>query len=51
MNALLGYEAPGWGIDINAHNLTDRHYLVAANGAGAFVGEPRSALVNLHADF
>jgi iron complex outermembrane receptor protein len=51
VNALLGYEASGWGIDLNFHNITDRRYFVAANGGGAFVGEPRSGSVGLHADF
>lgn len=51
VNALLGYETSLWGVDINVHNITDRRYFVAANGAGAFVGEPRSAFVNLHANF
>ena len=51
VNALLGYEAPLWGVDVNIHNITDRRYFVAANGAGAFVGEPRSAFVNVHANF
>lgn len=50
-NAASGYEAPRWGIDLNVHNLTDRHYFVAANAAGAFVGEPLSAFVNIHANF
>ena len=51
VNALVGYGTPVWGIDLNLHNLTDRQYFVAANGAGAFVGEPRSAFVTLHANF
>ena len=51
VNASLGYDAPHWGIDLNLHNLTDRRYFVAANGAGALVGEPRSAFVTLHAGF
>ena len=50
-NALLGYETTHWGVDVNLHNITDRRYFIAANGAGAFVGEPRSAFVNLHANF
>ena len=29
----------------------DRRYFLAANGAGALVGEPRSAFVSVHADF
>jgi iron complex outermembrane receptor protein len=51
VNAMLGYEAHGWGIGLNLHNLTDRRYFVAANGAGAFVGEPRSAFISVHADY
>jgi iron complex outermembrane recepter protein len=50
-NAAAGYETPHWGVDLNVHNLTDRRYFVAANGAGAFVGESLSAFVNLHANF
>jgi iron complex outermembrane receptor protein len=51
VSASLGYDAPHWGIDLNLHDLTDRRYFVAANGAGALVGEPRSAFVTLHAGF
>src|SRR6201991_1010292 len=51
VNMLLGYDRPTWGVDINLHNVTDRRYIIAANGAGGFVGEPRSAFVSLHADF
>lgn len=51
VNALIGYQAHDWGVNLNLHNLTDRRYFIAANGAGAFVGEPRSAMVNVHADF
>ncbi|HWB50786.1 MAG TPA: TonB-dependent receptor [Stellaceae bacterium] len=50
-NALLGYEPSGWGIDLNIRNLTDQRYFVAANGAGAFVGEPLSAFVRVHVDY
>jgi hypothetical protein len=50
-NAAFGYEAPKWGIDLNVHNLTDRRYFVAANAAGAYVGEPLSAFVTLHGNF
>lgn len=51
VNALVGYEASHWGLDLNLHNLTDRRYFIAANGAGAYVGEPRSAFVSVHANF
>jgi iron complex outermembrane receptor protein len=50
-NAAVGYQAHHWGVDLNIHNITDRRYFIAANAAGAFVGEPLSAFVSLHADF
>lgn len=50
-NAAFGYETHRWGIDLNVHNLTDRRYFIAANAAGAYVGESLSAFVNLHANF
>jgi iron complex outermembrane recepter protein len=49
-NAVVGYETPKWGIDLNLHNITNQRYFVAANAAGALVGESFSALVNLHAN-
>lgn len=49
-NGLLGYQASVWGVDVNLRNLTNRRYFVAANGAGALVGESRSAFVSVHAD-
>jgi iron complex outermembrane recepter protein len=51
LNAGVGYETHHWGIDLNIHNLTDRRYFIAANAAGAYVGQPLSAFANLHADF
>lgn len=50
VNMLVGYDATTWGVDVNVHNVTDRRYFTAANGAGAFVGEPRSAFVTLRAN-
>jgi len=50
VNMLLGYDAGLWGVDVNVHNVTDRRYYTAANGAGAYVGEPRSAFVTLRAN-
>lgn len=50
VNALVGYQAHGWGVNFNLHNLAGRRYFVAANGAGAFVGEPRNAMMSVHAD-
>ena len=49
--AAFGYAAHRWGVDVNIHNLTNRRYFVAANNAGAYVGEPLSAFVTLHANF
>ncbi|MFM0227388.1 TonB-dependent receptor [Paraburkholderia dipogonis] len=51
VNAAFGYETHRWGVDLNVHNLTDRRYFIAANAAGAYVGESLSAFVNLHANF
>jgi iron complex outermembrane receptor protein len=50
-NAAFGYETRTWGVDVNVHNITNRRYFVAANAAGAYVGEPLSAFVNLHGNF
>lgn len=50
-NAAFGYATRRWGVDLNIHNLTDRRYFIAANAAGAYVGESLSAFVNLHANF
>jgi iron complex outermembrane recepter protein len=50
-NASLGYNAPRWGIDLNVRNFTNQRYFVAANAAGAYVGEPLSAFVSLHTNF
>jgi iron complex outermembrane receptor protein len=50
-NAALGYDTRKWGVDVNVHNITDRRYFVAANAAGAYVGQPLSAFVNLHGNF
>lgn len=47
-NAMLGYEAQTWGVTLDVDNITDERYFVAANGAGAFVGNPLSAFVNIH---
>jgi len=50
VNMLVGYDASTWGVDVNVHNVTDRRYFTAANGAGAYVGEPRGAFVSLRAN-
>ena len=40
-----------WGVDVNLRNLANKRYFVAANGAGALVGESRSAMMSVHANF
>jgi iron complex outermembrane recepter protein len=50
-NAAFGFEARHWGVDLNVHNITDRRYFIAANAAGAYVGQPLSAFVTVHSDF
>jgi iron complex outermembrane recepter protein len=47
-NAAIGYETPTWGVTLNVKNLTNERYFVAANAAGAYVGEPLSAFINVH---
>jgi iron complex outermembrane recepter protein len=47
-DAMLGYRTPHWGADLNIHNLTNQRYFIAANEAGAYVGEPFSVFLNLH---
>jgi iron complex outermembrane receptor protein len=47
-NLMAGYEADNWGVTLNVKNFTDERYYIAANGAGAFVGDPLSAIVNIH---
>jgi iron complex outermembrane receptor protein len=46
-NALVSYETPTWGISLNLKNFTNQRYYVAANAAGAFVGEPLSAFIRV----
>ena len=50
-NASIAYEHDHWGVDLNIHNLTNRRYYIAANGAGALVGQPLSAFLAVHAGF
>jgi iron complex outermembrane recepter protein len=47
-NAMLGYEAPDWGVSLNVKNFTNQRYYVEANGAGAVVGESLSAFLKLY---
>jgi iron complex outermembrane recepter protein len=50
-NLAFGYDAKNWGVDVNVHNITNERYFLAANAAGALVGQPLSASVTLHASF
>jgi len=50
VNMLVGFDKPTWGVDVNVRNVTDRRYIIAANGAGGYVGQPRGAFVTVHAN-
>jgi iron complex outermembrane receptor protein len=50
VNMLVGFDNPTWGVDVNVRNVTDRRYIIAANGAGGYVGQPRGAFVTVHAN-
>ena len=39
-NATLGFDKSDWGLHLNVDNFTDRRYFLAANAAGAYVGNP-----------
>jgi iron complex outermembrane receptor protein len=47
-NAELSYETPTWGASLNVKNFTNQHYFVAANAAGAFVGDPLSVFLTVY---
>jgi iron complex outermembrane receptor protein len=44
---LFAYTAPNWSLSLNVKNITNERYFVAANVAGAYVGNPLSAHVTL----
>ncbi len=44
-NALVSYDRSHWGLSLNLDNFTDERYFIAANAAGAFVGESRTISV------
>jgi iron complex outermembrane receptor protein len=46
-NAELAYLSPTWDVILNVKNLTDHRYYIAANAAGAYVGEPLAAYVTV----
>jgi iron complex outermembrane recepter protein len=41
-DAAFSFERAAWGFRLNVDNFTDRRYFVAANAAGAYVGNPAS---------
>jgi iron complex outermembrane receptor protein len=44
--AVVSYTQPAWEISAGVKNLTDKTWFVAANGAGALLGEPRTVFVS-----
>ncbi len=51
LDSVLSYTAHQWNASLGFRNLTDTRYFVAANGAGGFVGEPRSFFVTVRKSF
>ena len=47
LNAELAYLSPTWDVVLNVKNLTNARYFVAANAAGAYVGDPLSAFLTV----
>lgn len=46
-NAMFGYAKSRWSLDLNVDNFTDARYFLAANAAGAYVGNPVAAYVRV----
>ncbi len=46
-NAMFGYTKSPWSIDLNVDNFTSDRYFLAANAAGAYVGNPIAAYVRV----
>ena len=44
---VVAYTTPNWSFSLNVKNTTNERYFVAANVAGAYVGNPLSAYVTL----
>ena len=44
--AVVSYTQPGWEVSAGVKNMTDKTYFVAANGAGALLGDPRTVFVS-----
>jgi iron complex outermembrane recepter protein len=51
LDTVLSYSGQRWNASLGFRNLADTRYFTAANGAGGFVGEPRSFFVALRRTF
>jgi len=51
LDTVLSYAGGHWNASLGFRNLTDTRYFTAANGAGGFVGEPRSFFVSMRRSF
>jgi iron complex outermembrane receptor protein len=47
LNAEIAYLSPTWDVILNMKNLTNARYFIAANAAGAYVGDPLSAYLTV----
>jgi iron complex outermembrane recepter protein len=47
LNAEIAYLSPTWDVILNVKNLTNERYFIAANAAGAYVGDPLSAYLTV----
>ncbi len=50
-DANLTYTQPKWDVSIGIKNIANTLYFIAANGAGAFVGDPRTVYVKADVRF
>jgi iron complex outermembrane receptor protein len=50
-DANITYSQPQWDVSAGIKNIADRRYYIAANGAGAFVGDPRTVYVKANVRF
>jgi iron complex outermembrane receptor protein len=50
-DAILTYSQPHWDASIGIKNIADKRYFVNANGAGAFVGDPRTVFAKVDVHF
>jgi iron complex outermembrane receptor protein len=50
-NLALSYNTPRWGVSLNVKNITNERYFIAPNAAGAYVGEPLSAVASAHVNY